>query len=119
MDDAAISIYLKLLPINKTNNSAQEVILERRALAHQLIARAPKYAEAYSDLAIISEFLSFFLRDSVPPDQIAQLRADAKKAASQALALDPKNGAAYQALVGLIPQGTPESMAPGESNGTR
>ena len=98
MDDAALGIYLKLLPINA---NTQEAILERRALARQLIARAPKYAMAYSHLAVVSALLM----NSVPPDQIAQLRADAKKAASQALALDPKNGIAYQALAALVPNG--------------
>ena len=101
MDDAAVSIYLKLLPINKVNNNTQESFLKQRMLARQLIARAPKYAQAYSSLAIVSAFL----QGSAPPDQIAQLRADAKKAASQALALDPKNGLAYQVLANLVPHG--------------
>jgi DNA-binding winged helix-turn-helix (wHTH) protein/TolB-like protein len=98
MDDAALGIDLKLL---KSNAMTQETFLEQRALARQLIARAPKYAEAYSELAIVSAFL----QGSAPPDQIAQLRADVKRAATQALALDPKNGIAYHALAMLVPNG--------------
>jgi tetratricopeptide (TPR) repeat protein len=39
------------------------------------------------------------------PDEIPQLRADATKAASQALALDPTNGGAYIALAMQVPNG--------------
>ena len=39
------------------------------------------------------------------PDEIPQLRADAAKAASQAVALDPTNGEAYVALAMQVPNG--------------
>jgi tetratricopeptide (TPR) repeat protein len=97
MDDTALGIYLKA--VAGTHAMTQEGFLEQRELARQLIARAPKFASAYSFLAVVSALLM----NSAPPGEIALLRADVKKAASQALALDPKNGTAYQALALLVP----------------
>jgi len=97
MNDAALGIYLKA--VAGIHAMTQESFLEQRDLARQLIVRAPKYAPAYASLAIVSGLLM----NSAPPGEIALLRADVKKAASQALALDPKNGTAYQALALLVP----------------
>jgi DNA-binding winged helix-turn-helix (wHTH) protein/TolB-like protein len=97
MNDAALGIYLKA--VAGIHAMTQESFLEQRDLARQLIARAPKYAPAYSFLAIVSGLLM----NSAPPGEIALLRADVKKAASQALALDSKNGMAYMALALLVP----------------
>jgi TolB-like protein len=99
MDDAALGIMLKLVAGSHT--MTQAAFLGERDLARELIARAPNYAQAYAALAVTSGLLM----NSASPDDIAPLRADAKKAASQALALNSKNGDAYLALAILVPNG--------------
>jgi TolB-like protein len=97
MDDAALGIVLKM--IAGIHIQTPEAYLEFRDLARLLIGRAPRYSQAYSSLAVVSGLLM----GSAPAGDIAQLRSDLKKAAAQALALNPKNGAAYHALALLVP----------------
>ena len=99
MDDAALGLELKMAGNTWTNTQAD--FLEQRDLLRALIARAPKYATAYIDLSQSSSEMMKY----VSPDEIPQLRADAAKAASQALALDPTNGGAYVALAMRVPNG--------------
>ncbi len=99
MDDAALGLLLKSAGSTWTNTQAD--FLEQRDLARALIARAPKYAGGYLSLSQSSSEMMKF----ASPDEIAQLRADAAKAASQALALDPTNGGAYIALAMQVPNG--------------
>ncbi len=99
MDDAALGIDLKMAAEEHT--MTQETLLGVRDLARELIVRAPKYAMAYSTLAVVSGLLL----NSARPDDAAVLRVDAKNAASQTLALDHKSGSAYLALALLVPNG--------------
>src|SRR5262249_25780981 len=89
MDDAALGLLLKLSGSPWTNTQAS--FLEQRDLLRAIIARAPKYAEGYLRLSTTSSEMMKF----ASPDEIAQLRADAAKAAAQALALNPTMGEAY------------------------
>ena len=99
MDDATLGLLLKGSEDPWTPTQAG--FLEHRDHARAIIARAPKYAGGYLNLSnITSEMMKF-----ASPDEIPQLRAEAAKAASQALALDPKNGGAYFALAMLVPNG--------------
>jgi TolB-like protein len=99
MDDATLGLLLKNVASDWTNT--QESFLEQRDLLRAIIARAPKYPPSYIDLSgASSEMMKF-----ASPDEIPQLRADAAKAASQALALDPTNGEAYQVLAMQVPNG--------------
>jgi TolB-like protein len=99
MDDAALGLLLKNTASDWTNT--QESFLEQRELLRAIIARAPKYAPAYLDLSQSSSEMMKF----ASPDEIAQLRADAAKAASQGLVLAPSNGGAYIALAMQVPNG--------------
>ena len=99
MDDTALGLLLKNAASDWTNT--QESFLEQRDLLRAIIARAPKYAPAYLDLSQASSEMMKF----ASPDEVAQLRADAAKAASQGLALDPANGGAYIALAMQVPNG--------------
>lgn len=99
MDDATLGLLLKGQETPWTPTPAG--FLEQRDHARAIIARAPKYAGGYLNLSFISSEMMKF----APPDEIPQLRAEAAKAASQALALDPKSGNAYFALAMLVPNG--------------
>ena len=99
MDDTALGLLLKNAASDWTNT--QESFLEQRDQLRAIIARAPKYAPSYLELSSTSSEMMKF----ASPDEIAQLRADAAKTAAQALALDPTNGEAYQALAMQVPNG--------------
>jgi TolB-like protein len=99
MDDAALGLVLKSRATDWTNTPAS--FLEQRDLVRAIIARAPKYAPAYVGLSTTSSEMMKF----ASPDEIPQLRADAAKAASQGLALNPTNGEAYRALAMQVPNG--------------
>jgi TolB-like protein/Flp pilus assembly protein TadD len=99
MDDAALGLLLKG---NETPwTPTQAGFLQARDHVRAVIARAPKYAGGYLGLSEISSELMKF----AAPEEIPQMRAEAAKAASQALALDPTNGRAYFALAMLVPNG--------------
>ncbi len=99
MNDAALGILLKAASAVWSPTAAS--FLEQRDLERALIARAPKYAAAYLNLSYSSsEMLKF-----ASPDEVPQLRAEAAKAASQALALDPKNPGIYVAMAMQVPNG--------------
>ncbi len=100
MDDAALGLRLKASGSDWTNTQAD--FLEQRDLLRALIARAPKFVPAY--LNSVSETSSEMMKFA-SPDEVRQLRADAAKAASQALALDPTNSGAYQVLAMQVPNG--------------
>jgi DNA-binding winged helix-turn-helix (wHTH) protein/TolB-like protein/Flp pilus assembly protein TadD len=99
MDDAALGLLLKGHTTPWTPTQAS--FLEKRDLVRALIARAPKYSDGYVGLSQISSELM----KTASPDEIPQLRAEAAKAASRGLALDPTNGEAYIALAMLVPNG--------------
>jgi TolB-like protein/tetratricopeptide (TPR) repeat protein len=65
----------------------------------QLTVRAPRFAPAHSDIA---RDIAFYL-PALPPDQAAQLRAEATREARVALSLDPKSPDAFVALSLLRP----------------
>jgi TolB-like protein len=97
MDDATLGLLLKGTAWTPTQAS----FLQARDHERAVIARAPKFAPAYLGVATtIGELIKF-----ASPDEIPQLRAEAAKATSQALALDPTNGGAYVALAMLVPNG--------------
>jgi TolB-like protein/Flp pilus assembly protein TadD len=99
MDDAALGLVLRKNTTAWTMTPAS--FLEQRDLARAIVARAPKYVSAYLNLSQISSEMMKY----ASPDEIGQLRADAAKAASQALALDPNNSEAYIALGMQVPNG--------------
>jgi TolB-like protein len=97
MNDAVLAIYLKFAEGVRT--VSEEVLLRQLGLARQITAQAPNFARGYSGFAVVSA-LSI---NGARPEDAAQLRADAKKAATQALALDAKDPVAYLALGLLVP----------------
>jgi len=99
MDDAALGLVLRKNTTTWTMTPAS--LLEQRDLARAIIARAPKYVPGYLNLSQMSSEMMKY----ASPDEIGQLRADAAKAASQALALDPTNGEVYVALAMQVPNG--------------
>ncbi len=92
MDDATLGLLLKGSEISGPR--LRQASWRYRDHYRAIIARAPKYAGGYLNLSSISSELMKF----TSPDEIPQLRAEAAKAASQALALDPTNGGAYFSL---------------------
>jgi tetratricopeptide (TPR) repeat protein len=65
----------------------------------QVTQEAPQFAPAHSDLAVM---LAYFA-PTLPPDQAASMRRDARTEANRALAIDPQNAESYVALSLLAP----------------
>jgi TolB-like protein/Tfp pilus assembly protein PilF len=74
--------------------SRGSTVVQGSELLEAAIARDPTYAPAYADLANCYHFVAFFLGAAPASDAYAR----AKAAALQALKLDPRMGAAHNAL---------------------
>jgi DNA-binding winged helix-turn-helix (wHTH) protein/TolB-like protein len=100
IDDAALAAYLKAgdyerLPVDKST------LLHVMDLLRVVIARSPGFAPAYADLAVTSALLVSF----ATPQEAPRLRADTRKWADRALALNPHDGDSYWALALIVPDG--------------
>ena len=96
-DSSTLALYLHACDLFQAQDSLgfdpQGVYALLGAL-RQVIARAPDFAAAHSDLA---KYEVYFAPD-LPADQAPQLRREAQSQARRALALDPKDADAYTAL---------------------
>lgn len=99
MDDGALGLILRKNTTVWALTPAS--FMEQRDLAREIIARAPKYVPGYLALSQMSSEMM----KNASPDEVGQLRAEAAKAASQAVALDPTSPGAYVALGMLVPNG--------------
>ena len=99
MDDAALGLALKLATNNWTMTHGK-LPGATRPRPRTYCPRA-QIRPGYLNLSQMSSEMMKY----ASPDEIPQLRADAAKAASQALALDPTNGGAYVALAMQVPNG--------------
>ena len=100
-DPDLLSRYLHACDIfaNRDHRSREE-ISELLASLREVVAKAPGFAPAHSDLAKFAVYLS----PTLPPDQATPLRREAEVEAHKALALDPKSPDAYLTLSLLLPQ---------------
>lgn len=78
------------------------------ALAHEIVARRPDVAAGWACLALTTLYAG--ATPGAPTPQSAS-RAEARRYAFKALALDPKIGRAYQALAIAAPQGSAQQFA--------
>ena len=95
--DAALSAYLKAQ--ENARLGGQVATMMRRNLLRTVVEQAPDFSPGYSGLAVSTAQLVQY----AAPDEAGALRAEARKAADRALALDPANGETYFALSMLIP----------------
>ena len=95
-DNETLGIYLRACDLMHDMDAQDQV----RDLLRKVVARQPRFARAWSSLAVASEMAA----DNLPPDQAAQARRDARAAAKRALELDPKDGYAFMALGDLSPR---------------
>jgi DNA-binding winged helix-turn-helix (wHTH) protein/TolB-like protein len=100
-DPDLLSRYLHACDIfaNAGQHSREETS-DLLASLREVVAKAPGFAPAHSDLAKFEVYLS----PELPPDQAAPLRREGEAEAHKALALDPKSPDAYLALAMLLPQ---------------
>ena len=98
-DPDLLSRYLHAceLFVNGGRSHLDEILASLR----EVIAKAPDFAPARSDLAKFELFLSPHL----PPDEAAPLRREGEAEAHKALALEPKSPDAYLALSFLLQPG--------------
>ncbi len=97
-DAETLSLSLRLCDANPalTDLGQTQAILD---LGRQVVARAPRFSYAHSDLAYNSTFLSDFF----PPGPREDLLRTAKAEADKALALDPRNADGWIVLSMLLP----------------
>ena len=72
--------------------------LKVRELFQQVVAREPRFANAWANLAMATAWAA----EHMPPDLAAVERRDARTAADRALQLDPKAGMAYAAFDSIL-----------------
>ncbi len=100
----ALSSYLKACDLFQTsgNQFDPDPTFQLFAALRRVIAAAPTFAPAHSDLA---KYEAYFAHYGIfAPDQTALLRKEARAEADRALALDPKDADAYVALMFLVPR---------------
>ena len=97
-DPDLLSRYLHACDIFLHGPNTREGVYELLASLREVVAKAPGFAPAHSDLAKFALFLSA----RMPPDQAAPLRQEAEAEAHKALALDPKSPDGYIALAELL-----------------
>ncbi|GEM_PF-5775562 len=96
MDDSALNIFEQMAA--QSHSVSKLAIADELDLSRALIARAPKFASGYANLA----FASGFALQWAAPNEVPALKAESKAAAMKAIALDPKSGA-YLALAQIEP----------------
>ncbi|MFC4293474.1 winged helix-turn-helix domain-containing protein [Novosphingobium tardum] len=79
------------------------------SLARQIVARRPDVAAGWACLALTT--LQAGMVPGTPPQRLAAVRAETRRYALKALALDPHVGRAYEALALAAPQGSEEQFA--------
>lgn len=105
-DPTALGLYLHACDLFQTRGGEDnpEVIYELLSTLRQVIAKAPRFAAARSDLA---KFETYYVTGSygggLPPEQAPQILHEAREQANRALALDPKDADAYVALSLMVP----------------
>ncbi len=92
----SLSLYLRACDSIETDGSDKV-----RDMFRQVVAREPRFANAWANLAMASAVES----RQLPPDLAAAARQEALTAADRALKLDPKAGVAYVALNILLGPG--------------
>ena len=103
-DPDALSSYLKACDLFQTSGGQfdPDPTFQLFAALRRVIAAAPDFAPAHSDLA---KYEAYFTHYGVfSADQAVALRKEARAEAARALALDPKNADAYVALAFLVPR---------------
>ena len=96
IDTQTVGLYLRACDLGHDQGAWDQV----RDLYREVAERQPNFAAAWSNLAVSDALAA----DSLPPDQAASARREARDAAQRALRLDPKDSAAYMALSDLVPQ---------------
>jgi TolB-like protein/Tfp pilus assembly protein PilF len=96
IDRQTLGLYLRACDVMQ-DSGAQDQAMD---LLKQVVARQPRFAHAWSDLAVASELAT----DQLPPDRARQAFTEARAAAERALQLDPKDGDAYAALSDMVPE---------------
>jgi TolB-like protein len=99
-DPDLLSRYLHACDLFANNSRSRSESSEILASLREVVAKAPNFAPAHSDLAKFALYLS----PNLPPDQAAPLRQEGEAEAQKALALDPKSPDAYLALAFLLPR---------------
>jgi TolB-like protein len=99
-DPDLLSRYLHACDLFVRNSKSRQEISEILASLREVVAKAPGFTPAHSDLAKFAVYLS----PGLAPDQAAPLRREAEAEAHKALALDPKSPDAYLALSFLLPR---------------
>ncbi len=103
-DPNALSSYLKACDLFQISGSQfdPDPTFQLFAALRRVIAAAPDFAPAHSDLA---KYEAYFTHYGVfSSDQTVALRMESRAEADRALALDPKNADAYVALAFLVPR---------------
>jgi DNA-binding winged helix-turn-helix (wHTH) protein/TolB-like protein/Tfp pilus assembly protein PilF len=95
IDRGSLGLYLRACDSIGNNDDADRA----RNLFRQVVAREPKFANAWANMA----FTNALAAENLPPDQAAARRAESRAQAERALRLDPKNGMAYAALAIIVP----------------
>ncbi len=103
-DPDALSSYLKACDLFQTSGGQfdPDPTFQLFAALRRVIAAAPDFAPAHSDLAKYEAYFTHYGLFSA--DQAVALRKEARAEAARALALDPKNADAYVALAFLVPR---------------
>jgi TolB-like protein len=98
-DPDLLTRYLHACDIFVNRLRSRQDAYEQLSSLRQVVAKAPDFAPAHSDLAKFAVYLSPYM----PPDEAKSLRREAETEAHKALALDPKSPDAYLALAFLLP----------------
>ncbi|MEP7131493.1 MAG: TIR domain-containing protein [Sphingomicrobium sp.] len=100
-DTELLSRYLRVCDLFVNHNDASDLksTFELFDDLRMIIAKAPNFVPAQSDFAKFGAYLAPLL----PPDQASAIRAEAARAASRALELNPHAADAYVAKEMLLP----------------
>jgi adenylate cyclase len=105
-DPTALGLYLHACDLFQARGSENnpEVIYELLSTLRKVIAKAPDFAPARSDLAKYEAYyVTGYYASGLPPEQAPQFLREAREQANRALALDPKDADAYVALSMMVP----------------
>ncbi len=91
LDQATIKLYLKACALQQAVDPPSDQIEE---LLQQVTAREPGFAAGWARLAFFAANAAF----AASPHDAETMRRDARSAVQHALRLDPKSGAAYNAI---------------------
>ena len=97
LGEQSAGLYLEACDLGQVSGHETQV----RDLLQHAVAQAPRFAAAWGALAMAD--VRNAEHDAVPADQAPMIRQEVAAAAHRALALDPKNAAAYAALIDVTP----------------